>query len=89
MKYKKIKLRTAQTHPSYKNPHWLPSLTKREKDLHSKVSLGEANLNEIKEFMIIKKQAIKTIRLRMKKLYDTVAAAEGFELEGNYFVKNI
>jgi hypothetical protein len=89
MKYKKIKLRSAQTHPSYKTPNWTTMLNKQEKQLHLNVALGEATLNEIKELTIIKNEAIKTIRSRMKKLYDVVAAAEGFRLEGNYFVKNI
>jgi hypothetical protein len=89
MKYKQIKLRRAETHQSYKNPNWTTMLNKQEKQLQLKVALGEANLNEIKELTIIKNEAIKTIRQRMKKLYDVVAAAEGFRVEGNYFVKNI
>ncbi|MFA5763462.1 MAG: hypothetical protein WC915_01465 [archaeon] len=89
MNYNQVKLRRAERHQSYKNPNWTTMLTKQEKQLHLKVALGDASLNEIKELTIIKNEAIKTIRLRMKKLYDVVAAAEGFKTEGNYFVKNI
>jgi hypothetical protein len=87
--YSQILLRRPERHISYKNPAWTLALDKRGKELRDKVSFEEATEAEKKEFEQNKAEAIAVIRARMKKLYETVAIAEGMKRVGDYFVKNI
>jgi hypothetical protein len=87
--YKEILLRRPEAHPSYKEPAWFFGLDKRGKKLWEDVALGEATQKEKKEFEHHKQEIITIMRARMKKIYDTIAIAEGMKRKGNYYYKEI
>jgi len=87
--YKKVLIRKPENQISYKDPNWVDSLDKRGKKLLEKIQFNEATSLEIKEFEKHREEAIKIIRARMKKIYETVAIAEGMRVQENYFVKEV